>query len=240
MNETKTYKRYPAVRCWIHHILEGNYSDEDKSLYTIFGSVKRVRIIATIIEKREFLNTENVEEGNASEARVEFDLDDGTGVIRATLWRVDPKDYESFKKGDLVDTIGLIRSWKDFLSISPEIIKKVQNPNKMLLRDAQIIKRIDSGDITEIPEVEGADMDFDEMTDEIDIDTLFEDEAVEDTSVKQEILNIIEEYSDEQEGISFDTLLEIVNVSEGELKEHLKDLEVENKIFHNQDIYQSY
>jgi len=240
MNETTTYKRYPAVRCWVHHILNGSYSEEDKSLYTIFGALKRVRIIATIVDKREFLNTEGFEEEDGSEARVEFDLDDGTGLIRATLWRVDPEEYEMFTKGDLVDTIGLIRSWKDFISISPEIIRKVKNPNKLLLRDVEIIQRIKSGDIKEIPEFEEREMGFDEMTDEIDVETLFDDEAGEDMSVKDEILNIIEQYSDEQEGISFDTLMEIVTISERELKQHLKDLEIDNKIFHNEDIYQSY
>jgi hypothetical protein len=240
MNETDTYKRYPAVRCWIHHILSGNYSEEDKSLYTIFGPIKRVRIIATIIDKREFLSSEGSEGENGTDARVEFDLDDGTGLIRATLWGVNPEKYEQFKKGDFVDTIGLIRSWKDFLYISPEIINKVQNPNKALLMDLEIIKRIRTGDIKEIPEFEDKDMGFGEMTDEIDVESLFEEEAVEDTSVKDDILNIIEQYSEEQEGISFDTLLEIIGISEDELKDHLKDLEIENKIFHNKDIYQSY
>ncbi|TFF98261.1 MAG: hypothetical protein EU547_02060 [Promethearchaeota archaeon] len=240
MNETNTYKRYPAVRCWIHHILSGNYSEEDKSLYTIFGSLKRVRIIATIIDKREILNTESLEGQDSSEARVEFDLDDGTGLIRATLWRVNPEEYERFSKGDLVDVIGLIRSWKDFISISPEIIRKVQNPNKKLLRDAEIIKRIKSGDIQEIPEIENRDMNFNEMGDEIDIDTLFDEEITESTSIKEEILGIIEKYSEDQEGISFDVLLEILNIGEDDLKIYLKELEKNNKIFHNKDIYQSY
>ena len=55
MSDVKSYKRSPAIRCWIHHILEGKYSEEIRSLYTIFGEIKRIRIVATIIRKREIM-----------------------------------------------------------------------------------------------------------------------------------------------------------------------------------------
>ncbi len=241
MNETKTYKRYPAVRCWIHHLLNGAYSKEDEILYTIFGKIKRVRILATIVDKREFLNMEySGEDESASEARLELDLDDGTGLIRATLWRVDPEDYQMFDMGDLVDIIGLIRNWKDFVSISPEIIHKVNNPNQKLLIDAEIIKRIQAGDLEEIPEIEETDAVFDEMTEEIDVDSLFMEGDVDDTTITDEILAIITKYSKEQEGISFDALYEKLDISEGELKQKLKELEVNIKIYRNGDVYTSY
>lgn len=247
MSDTETYKRFPAIRCWIHHIMEGKYSHQDKSLYTIFGQVKRVRLMATIIEKRELLsNTENsgedlFDEEESSNMRIEFDLDDGTGRIRATLWRVNPEDFEKFREGDIVDVIGLIRRWKEFTSISPEIIKKIQKSDALLLRDAEIINRMKAGETTEIPEVEETDVQMEEMTDEIDIDTLFSDEESELTSLKEEIFSIIKDHSIKKDGIKFSDLKKQVEISEEELKNYLRELEMEMKVYQSdEEIYQIY
>ena len=57
MSETQRFERFPAIRLWIKNILQGSYSNEDNSFFTIFGKTKRVRIVATIIEKREIINS---------------------------------------------------------------------------------------------------------------------------------------------------------------------------------------
>ncbi|MFO7796854.1 MAG: OB-fold nucleic acid binding domain-containing protein [Promethearchaeati archaeon] len=247
MSQTETYKRFPAVRCWIYHILEGKYSHRDKSLYTIFGQVKRVRIVATIVDKREFINSsgnqeeELFEDKDSTNSRVEFDLDDGTGLIRAILWRVNPEDYNDYSEGDIVDIIGLIRRWEKYTSISPEIIKKIQEPNFLLLRDAEIIHRIETGDIAEIPEIQEGDNNLDELTDEIDIDSLFSDEENNLTTKKEEIFELIEEYSQNGEGIAFNIIKEKLDISEEELKNYLRELEMEMKIYQSEnEIYQIY
>ena len=118
--------------------MEGKYSIEDKSLYTIFGKLKRVRIVATIIDKREIITTQStdsdfvLEDDNGSNLRIEFDLDDGTGLIRAILWKANPDQYKDFIKGDIVDVVGLIRSWNENIQVSPEIINKIKEPNFIL------------------------------------------------------------------------------------------------------------
>ena len=110
MNEVQSFKRFPAIRCWIKHILEGSYSSEENSMFTIFGKTKRVRIIATIIDKREIITTQQngeemrFEDEDHSNLRIEFDLDDTTGLIRAILWRVNPEKYYDYMKGDI--TVG--------------------------------------------------------------------------------------------------------------------------------------
>jgi hypothetical protein len=55
-----------------------------------------------------------------------------------------------------------------------EIIRKVEEPNYILLRDAEIIKRIKSGDIQKINVL--ANDETDEMSKEIDVNNLFEDD----------------------------------------------------------------
>lgn len=247
MSETETYKRFPAIRCWIHHIMEGKYSHQDKSLYTIFGQVKRVRIVATVIDKREILSNSETsgddlfEEEESSNMRIEFDLDDGTGQIRATLWRVNPEDYEEIKKGNIVDVIGLIRQWKEFTSISPEIIKKIEKPNFILLRDAEIINEIRLGETVDIPDIDEKDIEMEEMTDEIDIDSLFSDDEDDMQSVKEEVYSVIKEYSGEGKGINLKDLKKRLEISEEELKNYLRELEMEMKVYQpDEGMYQIY
>jgi len=246
MSDTKSFKRLPAIRCWINHLLEGSYSAEQKILFTIFGEIKRVRIIATIVDKREKINTQStdtddiLDEDDGSNVRLEFDLDDGTGLIRATLWNVDPEKYASFKEGDIVDIVGLIRYWNSYISISPELLRKIEEPNSMLLRDAEIIKKIKHGNIQEIPELSNGGTPIDEIPDEYDINKLFEEkEKVEIDDTKEKLYILIEENS--KEGISFNELKQKLKIPDDVLKNYIRDLEMESRIYQSEEnIYQTY
>lgn len=245
MSGNQTYKRFPAKRLWIKHILEGNYSEEEKAVYTIFGKVKRVRIVATIIEKRELISNQASEEEATemdSNLRIEFDLDDGTGNIRATLWGADPEEYNKYSKGDIVDITGLIRKWNQFFNLSPEFMKKVEEPNFILLRNAEIIKRIKGGEIEDIPESIESEFGASDMNDEIDIDDLFEDDDfLEEEDVKEVIYILIKEGTEEGSGLGIEDLISKVDLSEQELKAKLRDLEMESRIYQSeQGIYQAY
>jgi len=240
MNETQRFKRFPAIRCWIKHLLEGSYSSEEKFLYTIFGKVKRIRIIATIVDKREIVSApvsnenSSLETDDDSNLRIEFDLDDSTGVIRAIIWQANPDQYMDFKRGDIVDIVGLFRKSGDYISISPEIIKKVKDPNLILLRNAEIIRMIKSGDIQEIPEISKESKDIDEF----DVYSLFEGEGVD---IKENIYSLIEHSTSDGNGISFKKILESVNISDEDLKKHIRDLVMESRIYESDEgIYQSY
>ena len=174
-----SFKRAPAIHCWIKHVLEGQYNQNEKFFYTIFGHVRRIRIIATIIDKREKLieATEQdmgLEDELESNLRIDFDLDDGTGRIRAIIRNIDPEKYKKFKKGNIVDVMGRVSKYNDFVSLWLESMRKVEEPNLVLLRNAEIIERIKSGEVHEIPEI--AD-EIEEFSDEIDVTTLFETET---------------------------------------------------------------
>ncbi|MHA2088918.1 MAG: hypothetical protein ACW972_11615, partial [Promethearchaeota archaeon] len=53
MSERTSFKRFPAISCWIKHITESKYDEKKNIFHTIFGNVKRVRLTGTIIEKTE-------------------------------------------------------------------------------------------------------------------------------------------------------------------------------------------
>ena len=233
MNSPQYPKRAPAIQCWIKHLMEAKDSKEEKSLYTIFGKIRRARVVGTITDKRELIASQptdgevSYDSVSDSELRIEFDLDDGTGMIRATLWQADPEKYSGFNIGDIVDIVGLIRKWKDFVYISPEIMKKIDNPNFVLLRNAEIIKRIKSGDIETLPSKE---QDFDEIEFETEKINNKEDINTED-SLKAKILNLIQKNSEKSKGTHLNDLKIDLQITEKKLKGFIRDLEYEGKIF---------
>jgi len=245
MSDGKSYKRSPAIRCWIHHILEGKYSEEIRSLYTIFGEIKRIRIVATIIRKREIMMNQVagedgfIDDEDNSNMRVEFDLDDSTGIIRAIIWRVNPETYMEYKEGDIVDIVGLIRYWNGYTSITPELMNKIKDPNFILLRNAEIIKKIKKGDLKEIPENILQDDLIDEIPDEIDLNDLYEDgEEPKQKNIKDQIFSLIDQH---QQGISFKDLKQKLKLSDEILNDYIRDLEMESKIYQSEEnIFQTF
>jgi len=248
MNEIQSFKRFPAVRCWIKHILEGQYVSNDNSYLTIFGKIKRVRIIASIVDKRELISTQSSEDHPSSEdtddtkLNLEFRLDDGTGLIRAILFHVESEQYKEYNKGDIVDIVGRNGEWSGFPQIYPEIIKKIKEPNQILLRSAEIIKEIKFGETTKISDYVEEDYEIDITSDEIDLDELFEgNQDIELNENKERIYSVIKKYTKEGNGISFEELKNQLGTSEEELKEYITDLEMESKIYQSEkNIYQSY
>jgi RPA family protein len=179
MSERTSYKRNPAVHCWIKHITESEYDETKNIFHTIFGKVKRIRIVGTIIEKNEQL-TENddfnlgLEVDKKESIQLIFKLDDGTSIIRGIIDDVNPENYKKFSVGHTVDIVGRPRKRDDNLSLWIEIIRKVEEPNYILLRDAEIIKRIKSGDILEIKDSFNGDTE--DLSKEIDVNNLFEED----------------------------------------------------------------
>ena len=230
-----SFKRNPAIQCWVKHILEGQYDNNEKYFHTIFGRIKRIRIIATIIEKREKLIEVNepdmvLEENIDSNIRLDFDLDDGTGMIRAIIRNVNPEKFIAYKKGDIVEVMGRVSKYGDFVSLWIEYMKNVEEPNLILLRNAEIIDRIKHEGIQEIPEIVN---ELDDFSDEIDVTTLFESET--DTSerneLKQKIFLLIEKSSAKGNGITFEKLKQDVKISDNELRTFLNDLILESRIY---------
>ncbi|MFW9771042.1 MAG: hypothetical protein ACFFFB_19850 [Candidatus Heimdallarchaeota archaeon] len=230
-------KRLPAIRCWIKHLIEGQFSSENNMLRTIFGEIKRIRITGTIIEKRIRVTTQLSDDlqsqykNEDSNMRIEFDLDDGTGLIQAIKWEIDPEAYKEFEKGVMVEIIGLINYKYEKISISIEIIKKVRKLNLILLRDAEIIKKLKSYDNIILQEKEdfGSDLTF--LTSPVNQS----DES------KENVFSIIEKFSRTENGISLKNLIHLIEIPEETLKRHIRELEMESKIYQSEkNIYQSY
>ena len=252
MSIAKTYEFSPAIRCWIKHLLEGRYNATENSLYTIFGILKRVRFVATITNREEFMSKRNTDIDSATEevnTNLRFELDDGTGIISAVKWDVDVENYGDLNKGVLVDVLGRIGFFSEKVQINNiAFIKQIKDPNYVLLREADVIKKIKSGDLFDIPEDTGTgseleeDSFFDDIPSDIDVEKLFsETESPKVDKVKEEIFTIIFEYSQDGNGISLEELQQRTNVSETKLRTYINDLVMESRIYPTEEnIYQSY
>ncbi len=242
MSGTQSYEYFPAIRCWVKHLLEGNYNAEEKSLFTIFGALRKIRLVATITNREDFVS--NTSTGELS-TNLRFELDDGTGLISAVKWDVDLDKFNDLNQGDIVDILGRVGFYGDTVQISNiKLIKKVKDPNYILLRDAEIIKKIKSGDIHEIPVDFETDEEFsfDNISDGIDIDKIFgEDQPSEVDKLKEKIFSIIYEYSQDGNGISLKELQSKLQIPENKLRTYINDLVMESRIYPTEEnIYQSY
>ena len=242
MSGTQSYEYFPAIRCWVKHLLEGKYNAEERSLFTIFGALRRILLVATIINREDFVS--NTSTGELS-TNLRFELDDGTGLISAVKWDVDLDKYNDLNQGDIVDILGRVGFYGDTVQISNiKLIKKVKDPNYILLRDAEIIKKIKFGDIHEIPIDSETDEEFsfDNISDEIRIDKIFgEEQPSEVDKLKEKIFSIIYEYSQDGNGISLKELQSKLQIPENKLRTYINDLAMESRIYPTEEnIYQSY
>ncbi len=243
-----SFKRNPSIQCWIKHIKEGLYDENEKIFHTIFGKVKRIRITATIIEKKEKLieldeNDIVLEESSPSNVRLDFDLDDSTGVMRAIIRNINPVSFEKFNKGDIVDVIGRVSKFNDFINLWIEIMRKVEEPNYILLRNAEIIKKIKNGDIHKIPEFEAIVKNVEEFSEGIEVNTIFDEKGTSNQldDLKEKIYLIVEEFSRKGERISFERLKKEVEISDSELRSFINDLIRESRIYESDnDNYEAF
>ncbi|MFX1376503.1 MAG: hypothetical protein ACFFA0_11890 [Promethearchaeota archaeon] len=235
MRERTNYKRNPAIHCWIKHIEEGKYNENENVIHTIFGKVKRARLIATIIEKNEKLIESDefeigLEDDSKTNVRLIFSLDDNTGLIRAYKDKVNPENFITYNIGDVVDVVGRVSKKGGYMSLWIEIINKVEEPNLILLRNAEIIKRIKLGDIQEVPSLS-------------DVDDLFEDEFsfTNEDDLKEKVFSVIVSQSINGKGITFERLRKEIKIPDIELRSYLNDLILESRIYESdKDNFESY
>jgi len=95
-------------------------------------NIVRVNLIANVIDKFE-------SEGETKFATIT--LDDGSGQIKARVFKEDIGKLQQTNQGDTLLIIGLIRSYNQELYILPEIVKK-QDPKYLLVRKLEIEKLI--------------------------------------------------------------------------------------------------
>ncbi len=131
----------PAYKVRISEILSGEFEsisvDHVRYFRFKWGSAVKVRVMGIVISS--WTNEDR------SFARIE--LFDGTGTIQVRAWDdgveklIDKETGNLYSRGTILDIIAKIRSWKDEPYLSPFMVIKVDDPNEILLRELEIIRR---------------------------------------------------------------------------------------------------
>ena len=137
----KSYKRATAIKMHIDQINSGNYvkSDTNSYLETTFGvQVSRVHILGTIVGR--WVSSTNDDSKPDRTPQASIIVDDSTETIRVRVWKDDVKLFEDLQIGDIVNIVGRVREYETEKYISPEIVKKIENPNWELIHELEIIE----------------------------------------------------------------------------------------------------
>ncbi|MCD6244450.1 MAG: hypothetical protein J7J65_04375 [Candidatus Korarchaeota archaeon] len=132
----------PAYKVRIKEIYEGEFEEISVNHVRYFrfpwGSVSKARVMGIVISS--WISDDG------SFARLE--IHDGTGSIQLKAWEedvsrlFDPETGYLFEIGTILDVIGRIRSWRDTVYLYPMIVEKVSDPNLILLRELEILRRM--------------------------------------------------------------------------------------------------
>lgn len=227
-------KRLTAIKTDIKSIVSGKYFKPEgfQSNYVITPKglkISRARILATIMNK--FI-TEDEKYGFVV-------LDDESETMRAKVFK-NTKLLENIKKGDLVDVVGKVREYDDEIYLAPEIIRKIKDPNFLILRKAELLrqekefekikKKIKefqkkTSDLDEIKKLAEAENISEEVVESVvESEEREEGEEKEDKkSMKDTILKIIEKI-DEGTGAEYSVVVEESNLDEKDVEEIINDL----------------
>ncbi|RLJ02870.1 MAG: hypothetical protein DRP11_02435 [Candidatus Aenigmatarchaeota archaeon] len=227
-------KRLTAVKVPIKSIVTGRYFQQEgfESNYLITPQgqkVSRVRVMATVMTK--FIS----DDGNYGF----LVLDDGTETIRAKAFQ-NTKIFSDIDVGDIVDLFGKVRVYADEVYITPEIIRKINDPNWLILRNLEIIKELkrikelknalerfekETADLEEIKKLAKA-----EGLDPEEIEVIYESKNVEPETkeedrkaLKEEIKGLIDSL-DDGSGAKYSDIIEKSSLPESVIEDVINEL----------------
>lgn len=138
--QRKKFEITRAIPVRIKDAVGGNYNATTRDLETIYGLLKRVQIVAVILNKKYAPAQQTGEKGTKS--RLHLDLDDGTGIMAATWFGVDEDEASNYEIGDIIITLLRPGEYKSVINFSVDGIRKVTNIADELHHRAIILKKL--------------------------------------------------------------------------------------------------
>jgi RPA family protein len=200
-------KRNTAYKVWISNLLNSEYTEGkgewESNYFKLNGhNVSRVNLIGSVVFV--FKAEDN---GYRS-----LSLDDGSGVIRLKAWRDDVKLLEEVNVGDNILVVGRARKYENEAYVTPEVVKKISDPNWEIVRKLELLKEL--GKFNEV-EANGVEI-KEEETPKENVD-----------GSRQNVLSVIEK----SDGVNVDELKEKSGLGEEEIEKILNDLLKEGEIY---------
>lgn len=223
MFEMADYKRFTAKKVRVKELLNGDFKEDEKLLISRSNKkIKRVRLMVTVVKK--FLS---------DDGKYGFlVLDDSTETIRTKAFREDVKRIKRVGEGDIIDLIGRLDKYEDELYIRPEIVKDVKNPNWLLVRKLELHLRGEEEKDTDLKTEETKEAEVEEEGKE---PTKGGEESEEEEEVIVEEVKTSEQtiydFLKTKEKAKFDDIVKELGMGEEKIKESLKTLMQEGKVF---------
>ena len=214
--------RQTAYKVWIADLVNGEYISPGGEWVPNYvqindKKVSRVNIIANSIAK--FQN----EEGTY----ISLTLDDGSDNITLKVWNEDTKILEDINIGDMILTIARVKQYNNQVYLVPEIVKKLEKSEWIILRKKELMEEY--GERVQTEKVEEKVEEEPIITEQPNI----QEETVEENSSeseRQKLLSIIEK-TDSGEGVDITQLATESNLGEQNTNNLIQDLLKEGEIF---------
>lgn len=209
-------KRQTAYKVWIADLVNNKFVKQtgewEPNFLEVNGEkISRVNLIANVITKFQ----------NEDKTFTSITLDDGSSTIRVKTWREDTDKLSEVNIGDILLLIGRLREYNDEIYLTPEIVKKLDNPNWELVRKLELIKLY--GKPKQKESVEQPKIEQSEVVEEQVIETSSE-------SNRQLLLNLIEKF-DTEKGADITKVIENSKLDEDEADSLIQELLKEGEIF---------
>ena len=214
--------RQTAYKVWIADIINGEYTNppgewEPSYIQVREKRVSRVNIVANVVSKYQ----------NEDSSYISLTIDDGSDNVQLKAWNEDTKPLEKANIGDTILTISRVRQYNDQIYLVPEIVRKLEKPEWLVLRKKELIS-----EYGERKQQETTIKETTQETPQENPQPVIEEETIQDTSSseRQKLLNIIEEH-DEGEGVEIHQIVEVLKMDEQGTQSIIQDLLKEGEIF---------
>ncbi len=132
--------RAPPAR--IKDAVGGIFDATKKELKTIYGMLKRVQIVALVLDREYTPASQGGGGERGTKSRLRLTLDDGTGVMAATWFGVGEGEASDYEKGDMVVALARAGEYKNEITFTVDGIRKLTDLSVELHHRATILKRL--------------------------------------------------------------------------------------------------
>lgn len=222
-------QRQTAHKLWIANLINSQFIKQEgewEPNYIQINNLKisRVNIVANIV----------LTYNNEDNSYITLTIDDGSAQIQIKAWREDTAILKDLKIGDTILVIGRVREYNNQTYLTPEIIKKLDNPSWLKVRKLELTKLYGKPEVVQQPQQTQIQPPIQNTQPQIQEQQVTE-EKVESTPVtetsRQKILSLIEKHSTSEDGAEMTKLIDESGLSEEEAEAIMQDLMKEGEIF---------
>jgi RPA family protein len=226
------FERGTAVKLRVGEVLEGEFHrgegqmEPNYLLLSQRGKVSRVRLLGTIVSR--FMSED--------QKYATLTLDDGTDTIALRAFREEVEIFREVKIGDDVDVIGKVKEYEGERYVSPEIVRRLEDPHWELVRRLELFLEEERLREEGTPSPQRTERSERGSVEEEVVEGLREEGGASDEEPqaapdqKMLVLELIERLGGEG-GVKYLTLLEESGLSDEELEEVLSEMMGDGEIY---------